>query len=192
MIYFIQDTSSRAIKIGTSKNPLSRLSDLQTAHHAPLILIGVMDGTQHEERLLHHKFERLQGEWFEPSRALLAYIQNSAITPQSMGHLPSTTLMMPASLTTAKLVDHLCMIRDVLFLVGLWVMTLVTTLYTAACLIMIVRDGDWSRTSWFFVGIIETLAMTAMSASYRTHLTRAARLERPVEGWRAASDREAA
>ena len=171
MIYFIQDTSSRSIKIGTSGRPLARLADLQTAHHAPLILIGVMEGAQHEERELHSKFERLRGEWFEPSRALLAYIQNNAITPQSMGHLPSTSFVVPLPTTSAQLVGRLCVIRDALLLVILWAVTATATVYTVACLVLIARDGDWPRIGWFFLGMLETSAFAIMSTHYRKRIT---------------------
>ena len=79
MIYFIQDTSSGAIKIGISKTPKARLSALQTAHAAPLILLGVMDGAKNEEAILHRKFVHIQGEWFEPTIDLLKYISSNAV-----------------------------------------------------------------------------------------------------------------
>jgi hypothetical protein len=78
MIYFIQDTGSKAIKIGISYNPPKRLAALQTAHASRLTLMGVMDGGQREERALHHRFARLQGEWFEPTEGLLAFVQANA------------------------------------------------------------------------------------------------------------------
>jgi len=61
MIYFIQDTSSRAIKIGISEHPTTRLAALQTAHHSDLILLAVMDGNEQDEQALHRMFKRKRG-----------------------------------------------------------------------------------------------------------------------------------
>ncbi len=79
MIYFIQDTKSRAIKIGTSRNPVARLKELQTAHAHPLVLLAVMDGGVVEERELHQKFARLHGEWFEPTPELNVFVREYAM-----------------------------------------------------------------------------------------------------------------
>jgi hypothetical protein len=85
MIYFIQDTRSKAIKIGISQEPIKRLAALQIAHHSKLILIGVMDGTRATEESLHTLFTRKQGEWFEPTRDLLAFIKQNAVSTSSLG-----------------------------------------------------------------------------------------------------------
>lgn len=79
MIYFIQDTHSRSIKIGVSDTPVARLKALQTAHSSRLVLIGVMDGTHIQEQALHQLFTRKRGEWFEPTRDLLAFIREKAV-----------------------------------------------------------------------------------------------------------------
>lgn len=66
MIYFAQDTTSKAIKIGYSKDPKKRRSGLQTASPNPLELLGVVHGGLEHERAYHKKFkeERIHGEWF--------------------------------------------------------------------------------------------------------------------------------
>jgi hypothetical protein len=79
MIYFIQDTRSKAIKIGTSRNPAARLKELQTAHAHPLVLLAVMDGGVTEERELHQRFTRLHGEWFEPTPELNVFVREYAM-----------------------------------------------------------------------------------------------------------------
>lgn len=84
MIYFIQDTHSRSIKIGVSRKPVQRLGILQVAHHSELILIGLMDGGEQEERALHQLFTRKRGEWFEPTRDLLVFIRENAISVEAI------------------------------------------------------------------------------------------------------------
>src|SRR5262245_34291022 len=66
MIYFTQDTQTKAIKIGYSKNPKKRRSGLQTATPGELILLGAIHGGLEHERGYHDKFSqyRLHGEWF--------------------------------------------------------------------------------------------------------------------------------
>lgn len=69
MIYFAQDTTSKALKIGYSKDPKKRRSGLQTASPNPLDLLGVVHGGLEHERAYHKKFkqERIHGEWFHDS-----------------------------------------------------------------------------------------------------------------------------
>ena len=84
MIYFIQDTKSRAVKIGTSRNPVARMKELQVAHSAPLVLLAVMDGSVAEEHALHRRFTRLSGEWFEPTPELITFVKSYAMpVPQA-------------------------------------------------------------------------------------------------------------
>lgn len=79
MIYFIQNTRSKAIKIGIGKTPADRLAAFQTANHDRVILIGVMEGGRVEEQDLHQQFTRKRGEWFEPTPALLKFIKENAV-----------------------------------------------------------------------------------------------------------------
>jgi YspA, cpYpsA-related SLOG family/Meiotically up-regulated gene 113 len=67
VIYFTQDTVTKAIKIGYSKNPKQRRAGLQSSNANPLVLIGVIHGGLEHERGLHDKFApfRLHGEWFK-------------------------------------------------------------------------------------------------------------------------------
>ncbi len=87
MIYFIQDTENRRIKIGVSAEPAQRLKQLQTSHASELKLIAVMDGTRSEEQALHQLFTRKRGEWFEPTRDLLAFIREKTV---SVGAISNT------------------------------------------------------------------------------------------------------
>lgn len=65
-VYCIRDDEADAVKIGFSKNPISRLRQLQTANSRRLRLLCVFDTTQAFERSLHRSFagRRLHGEWF--------------------------------------------------------------------------------------------------------------------------------
>jgi hypothetical protein len=67
VIYFTQDTLTKAIKIGYSKNPKKRRSGLQSATPNPLVLLGSIHGGLDNERAYHDKFAqfRIQGEWFK-------------------------------------------------------------------------------------------------------------------------------
>ncbi len=86
MIYFIQNKTTKAIKIGYSKKPTSRLKHLQTATPDELILLGTMHGgLEHEsdflERFAKH---RLQGEWFKGAiqSEVSAILAREAANPQ--------------------------------------------------------------------------------------------------------------
>ena len=68
MIYLIQNVTTDDIKIGISKNPLKRLSQLQTGNGDKLILLGVYEvgNDRAIEKRLHKMFwqSRQKGEWF--------------------------------------------------------------------------------------------------------------------------------
>jgi hypothetical protein len=67
MIYFMQDTLTKAIKIGYSKNPKKRRSGLQTATPNQLVLLGEIHGGLEHETAYHERFAdfRIHGEWFK-------------------------------------------------------------------------------------------------------------------------------
>ena len=77
MIYFIQDTNSKAVKIGHGNNPLKRLAACQTGTPFPLSMVGTLPGGAAEESLLHDQFEafHLRGEWFKGEPELLDMIR---------------------------------------------------------------------------------------------------------------------
>jgi hypothetical protein len=66
MIYFIQDTITRAIKIGYSTNPQKRLMHLQNSNQNRLVLLYAMHGElEHEGELLQRFYTfKMEGEWF--------------------------------------------------------------------------------------------------------------------------------
>src|SRR6516164_4078853 len=67
VIYFIQSTMTRHIKIGYAKNPKKRLSGLQTSNADQLKLLGQVNGEMDDEAAFHEEFAkfRLHGEWFK-------------------------------------------------------------------------------------------------------------------------------
>ena len=77
-IYFILDARNNAIKIGYSKNPLQRLSELQVGNSTQLRLIKTIEGGVNVERKLHTKFKdlRISGEWFQASQELMRFIDS--------------------------------------------------------------------------------------------------------------------
>ncbi|MGA2160286.1 MAG: GIY-YIG nuclease family protein [Dehalococcoidia bacterium] len=78
MIYFVQSGKAGPIKIGyTAKDDVKiRINTLQTGCIEPLNLLGVMAGTELQEKALHQFFHayRIRGEWFQPHPKLLMYI----------------------------------------------------------------------------------------------------------------------
>lgn len=67
MIYFIQDTVTRAIKIGYSTNPQKRLKNLQHSNQNKLVLLHAMHGELEHEAELLQRFDKfkMEGEWFK-------------------------------------------------------------------------------------------------------------------------------
>jgi hypothetical protein len=75
-VYFVRSGTDGPIKIGKANNVRNRIAGLQTAHPWPLHLLLVLPGSEVEERALHTEFKaaRMRGEWFEPHRSLLEFI----------------------------------------------------------------------------------------------------------------------
>ena len=69
MLYLIQDSTSKLIKIGISSNPEKRLKQLQTGSGSQLKLLRtfVTDNDRHWEKRLHKMLwqTRKKGEWFD-------------------------------------------------------------------------------------------------------------------------------
>jgi hypothetical protein len=66
MLYLISD--GEKLKIGVSKNPQKRLTQLQTGHPKKLKIIKIYDVPNYHEKRLHRQLwmfrERHNGEWF--------------------------------------------------------------------------------------------------------------------------------
>lgn len=80
-LYFMEDASSRQIKIGVSKNPSSRLYMVEREHgREDLKIIHVVDNGGYElEAFLHRKFHAhrvwRRQEWFSDSKEIRDYIE---------------------------------------------------------------------------------------------------------------------
>lgn len=72
-VYFIQAGHDGPIKIGISTNVPARLASLQTSVPYKLRLLVTIPGDVCIERQLHreHALDRLEGEWFRPTGAIL-------------------------------------------------------------------------------------------------------------------------
>lgn len=79
MIYFIQNQTSRAIKIGFSSNPVARLAQLQTGCADRLEMLGCIAGDVHRERSLHARLarHRLGGEWFLGNEEVVRFVHDT-------------------------------------------------------------------------------------------------------------------
>lgn len=71
-VYLITD--GEYLKIGYSVNPPKRVAELQTGNARLLSLVGTIEGTEEDERLLHAKYARhnVLQEWFELHEEILA------------------------------------------------------------------------------------------------------------------------
>ena len=68
-LYIIQSDVTGAFKVGRSKNPKTRLRQLQTGSPYQLKLVCVLENTGYQEKLLHQRLDvsgrRCKGEWFD-------------------------------------------------------------------------------------------------------------------------------
>lgn len=76
-VYFIQ--CGNYIKIGHADDPERRLRELQTGNPNKLELLGYVSGDIVREREIHFTFAdfRTDGEWFELTTDILAYLQQN-------------------------------------------------------------------------------------------------------------------
>jgi len=110
-VYFMKDPHTGLIKIGQSKNPEKRMKSIRTNHPGVTILATMEDHSL--ERELHDRFShcRREGEWFEPSHALMLYIKGHSGRPD----LPETEIQQDDNWPVywgiiAALLSVLCMI----------------------------------------------------------------------------------
>lgn len=99
-IYLLRNDARRAIKIGFSRNPVSRIASLRTASPDPLIIEAILPGSKRAEMRLRGLFDhcRLNLEWFDSARATtgeiieaylgIAHHRGAACYVHSMIHLP--------------------------------------------------------------------------------------------------------
>lgn len=79
-VYFIQVGNRGPVKIGFASGLRQRFSAVQTGNHETLFVLGAIAGGRELEGQLHGRFKRwwLRGEWYEPSRELLGFINEQA------------------------------------------------------------------------------------------------------------------
>lgn len=76
-VYFVRESGTGAIKIGTSKQLSKRLTELSRILPYAIDLLATIDGGREAEWTLHNRFRhaRIRGEWFRPVPELLAHIE---------------------------------------------------------------------------------------------------------------------
>lgn len=75
-VYFIQAGQGGNIKIGISRNVMSRFSKMNTDAGEPIRTLLIIPGDESNERALHKELcaHRSHGEWFKPHGDVLAII----------------------------------------------------------------------------------------------------------------------
>lgn len=81
-VYFVLRDSDGAIKIGVTTDLRRRISDLR-ARHGQLSVLATVEGAATREKLAHLIFAdiRLDGEFFKPTPALLAFVKQYGTPP---------------------------------------------------------------------------------------------------------------
>jgi hypothetical protein len=80
VVYFIQGVEGGLIKIGHTIQLVVRFKQLEDETGRKLTVLGILEGNRVKERELHVLFadDRVEGEWFRPSEALLTLIREQA------------------------------------------------------------------------------------------------------------------
>lgn len=80
-IYFVQAGDDGPVKIGITTDIRRRLTALRTGSPAPLRLLGHLPANSSFEKGLHRRLAaaRLHGEWFKPTREVLAWARIAEI-----------------------------------------------------------------------------------------------------------------
>ncbi|MEB0325779.1 DUF1376 domain-containing protein [Citrobacter portucalensis] len=75
-VYFIKNPASGLIKIGYSKNPWARLSELRRNYGSELSVVATIKTVEKSETSIHAAFDRyrVEGEWFIESESIKAVI----------------------------------------------------------------------------------------------------------------------
>jgi hypothetical protein len=79
MIYFVLNTKTNSVKIGTTENLNKRLPQLQTSSDDLLVVILTLQGDCELEKRLHLRFSefRLKGEWFSFSEEVKRFVNET-------------------------------------------------------------------------------------------------------------------
>jgi hypothetical protein len=76
VIYFVQNTETKLVKIGYSTRHSIRLAEIEKEEGSPLKGLGALSGERDKEKELHRRFEHLRphGEWFHHEEDLETFI----------------------------------------------------------------------------------------------------------------------
>lgn len=101
MIYFIQCTGSKRIKIGCTSVPRSRVELLTTNNAYPVKLLAAVEGDKYVERAYHDDLlaHRVHSEWFLPAEAVLRRVAEA----RAGNILPPSKLQPSGALNWKKL-----------------------------------------------------------------------------------------
>lgn len=80
-VYAIQAIDGGPIKVGYSSSPEQRLAQLQTAHHAELVILYAFEAEPRHEALLQEElFElRVRGEWYADEPQVLLHLRTAEV-----------------------------------------------------------------------------------------------------------------
>lgn len=75
-VYVIANPKAKLLKIGTSKDPVRRLSELRAQTRADLEIVGTTPGRYRAESAAHRRFAdlRVRGEWFRDDPSIRRWI----------------------------------------------------------------------------------------------------------------------
>ena len=101
LTYFIRDTLTGYIKIGTSIDPQSRMKTLQTGCPGKLELVAT---TRIPEFRIHEKFKDActRGEWFSPNPELLNYIEEKCNAQVDMKTVKIAAMAYPEAVESSS------------------------------------------------------------------------------------------
>jgi hypothetical protein len=93
LVYFIKDPQTNLVKIGYSKNVLTRLEELRYQHGKNLSILFLRSGNRREEKRMHQVFaaSRVHGEWFSFDPAMVDYAE-SGIEPTKAQNIGKTVI----------------------------------------------------------------------------------------------------
>lgn len=79
-IYFAQIEKTGHIKIGFSSEPQKRIAGIQASCPFKIRLLAICKGTKKDEENYHKRFKKIhvRGEWYEPKKHLLNFINKIA------------------------------------------------------------------------------------------------------------------
>ena len=108
-VYCVGEGADGPVKIGTAKDPIARLRQMQTGNSRPLKIEHLILGDSEVERLLHEiwRDDRLTGEWFRPEVRERLYPVMSTARLRQISYVNRVASDIPDSDDTVR-VEQLC------------------------------------------------------------------------------------